>query len=114
MKAVTLSEFKSVLSRFVEEKIIPDLDSWESRFMVGFAVSSNFVDGLVNTTAAKLCGVVNADGTINLDVLKEAIDGAFAVQPEIPLDRFGIPHKTMDKDVTDAFFKRFVPKEGDK
>lgn len=111
MGSVTLTEFKAKLKRFVEEKIIPDLEGWETKLMVGFAVSSRLVDGLINAPAAKLFGVTNDDGTINLEVLKQSIDGAFEVQPAIPLDKFGVPKKVMDKDVTDAFFATFAKKE---
>lgn len=110
MGSVTLAEFKAKLKTFVEEKIIPDFEEWEPKLMVGFTVSSNYVDGLINTTTAKLFGITNADGTINLDVLKQAIDGAFDAQPSIPLDKFGAPKKVMDKDVTDAFFATFAKK----
>lgn len=114
MGNVTLSEFKSTLLRFVEEKIIPDLDDWQSKFMVGFAAKSRFVDSLLALPIVKFCGVTNEDGTVNLDVLKESFDGAFAAQPAIPLAQFGIADKVLDKDVTDAFFKCFPEEENDK
>ena len=100
---ITVDKFNEYLVQYVQGVLIPEARRPMTKFMLGALLGSGGVrlpEKVVE--AMKMVGVVDEDGNIEVETLKNAIEGGFKTAGEVPLAALGIH---LDRPEIDKFHR---------
>lgn len=100
---ITVDKFNEYLAQYVQGVLIPEARRPTTKFMLGALLGSGCVrlsGGIV--ASLKMLGVIDEDGNIEVETLKNAIEGGFKTAGEVPLASLGIH---LDRPEIDKFYR---------
>ena len=87
-----MESFNAKLREYATTRFIPSVANPATRFLLGMAAGANAIRlDLAGTGGLRTLGIVDADGKVDVDVMKAALMGGFDASKEgFPVNRFGI------------------------
>lgn len=87
-----MESFNAKLKEYATTRFIPAVANPGTRFLLGMAAGANAIRlDVAGTEGLRMLGVVDADGKVDVDVMKAALMGGFDASKEgFPVNRFGI------------------------
>lgn len=100
---ITVDKFNGYIEQYVKGRLIQAAEQQLTKFKLGFALGTGRLAATPDMVeAAKAAGIADADGNIDVELLKKATLGGIDAAGELPLPMLGI---YLSKDDIDRFFR---------
>ena len=100
---ITTNTFNGYIEQYVRGYMIPSADKQLTKFKLGFALGTGRLAATPDMVgAAQAAGIADADGNIDIDLLKKATAAGLDAAGELPIPALGV---FLNRDDIDRFFK---------
>lgn len=106
---VSVEEFGKRVGKFLVNHVAPSVGDNLMQFGIGFVANSMAVQNLLSHPMAGLLGVIDGDGSVNLQVLHKSVMGGFEGDRVLDLTRFGVAGKGLAREDAEIFFRDYCP-----
>lgn len=100
---ITAGKFNEYVGQYIRGYLIPKAEKPATKFKLGFALATGRLAADESAVeSAKALGISDADGNIDVDLLRKAVDGGMDAAGELPLPLLGL---RLEKCDIDKFFR---------